>query len=316
MEIKVLMEDTACDGFACEHGLSLYVSCQGKKYLIDTGKTGLFADNAQKLGVSLSDIDAVFLSHAHYDHSGGFPDFFAQNKRAKVYLQKSILQRECYKMAQNQKKYIGIPRGITEQYADRFVYLDGFYHFENSIFLLPHHTKGLEKRGERAKLYVAVRKNKIADDRIENMSDCCSSQMADGFYGKSETIDSLPDSWQWKPDDFVHEQSVIFVEKDGLVVFNSCSHAGVENIIDEVNKAFPQQTIKAFVGGFHMMGGRGINSSCFSESEVKSVAKKLLQSKHTVYYSGHCTGIPSFEWLKEILGENLISLHAGLEIIL
>ena len=51
MNIKVLVEDTKCDGFDCEHGLSMMVEYNNGNYLIDTGKTGLYMKNAYKLDI-------------------------------------------------------------------------------------------------------------------------------------------------------------------------------------------------------------------------------------------------------------------------
>lgn len=77
MELKIttLIENQPDDTgkLAYEHGLSLYIEFDGKRILFDTGQTGAFADNARKLGVDLSALSAVILSHGHYDHSGGVP---------------------------------------------------------------------------------------------------------------------------------------------------------------------------------------------------------------------------------------------------
>lgn len=87
MKIVTLIENTVGkEGLVSEHGLSLYIEACGKKLLFDTGETGAFADNADKLGVDLSQVDTAILSHAHSDHSGGFYRFFARNDTAPVYL--------------------------------------------------------------------------------------------------------------------------------------------------------------------------------------------------------------------------------------
>lgn len=51
------------------------------------GRIGLFAQNAQALGIDLSDVDYCVLSHAHYDHADGFGDFFAINDHAPLLIQ-------------------------------------------------------------------------------------------------------------------------------------------------------------------------------------------------------------------------------------
>ena len=58
---------------ASEHGFSVLVEVNGKNLLFDTGQTGVFTENAALLGSDLTKIDAVVLSHGHYDHTGGVP---------------------------------------------------------------------------------------------------------------------------------------------------------------------------------------------------------------------------------------------------
>ena len=276
MKVRVLSENTPYPGLGCEHGLSFHIEYNGKKYLLDTGASGLFAENAEKMGVDLADVDAAFLSHAHYDHSGGFAEFFRQNRTAKVYLQRAAKEKLCYKIIGPQRKYIGIPEGLLDDCRDRFVYVDGYREIGEGIHILPHTTEGLAKRAEHAHMYAVS-------------------------------------SYGTEPDDFSHEQTVIFCEKDGLVCFNSCSHAGVENIIKEVKEAFPGREILAFFGGFHMKGAEGNDSCSFPQQEVRDVASFLTETCVAQFYSGHCTGTTGFAWLKEVMQDRLTALHPGME---
>lgn len=87
MIVKALLENTTQDpAFQTEHGLSLYIEANGHKILFDTGHTDLFAENAQKLNVDLSQVEFAVLSHAHYDHGGGIPSFLSLNSKALVYV--------------------------------------------------------------------------------------------------------------------------------------------------------------------------------------------------------------------------------------
>lgn len=105
MLIKVLMENTACsEEFICEHGLSLYIETEHKKILFDTGQSGDFATNAQKLGVDLSQIDFAVISHGHYDHGGGIAKFLECNSTAPVYINKHGFEPHY----NGTEKYIGL----------------------------------------------------------------------------------------------------------------------------------------------------------------------------------------------------------------
>ena len=274
MIIKVLIENNAGEGLCAEHGLCLYVEYKNKKYLIDSGASDLFAMNASKMGINLDKIDMAFLSHAHYDHSSGYPKFFEQNKRAKVYLQKAAKNRQYCKIAGPIKKYIGIPKGMLDKFADRFEYIDGAAKIDDGVYIVPHSSDGILERAKHTHMCVVV------DNKTQY-------------------------------DDFKHEQTIVFEEEDGLVCFNSCSHSGVDIVISEVQKAFPNKKIKTYIGGFHMMGITGAASCSYSKEEVQNVANRLVELTDARFLSGHCTGTIAYEWLKEILGDRLEAFHSG-----
>ena len=69
LRITVLMENTAREGLEAEHGLSFFLEYRGRRFLLDAGSSGRFADNAQKLGVDLDGVELAALSHGHYDLS-------------------------------------------------------------------------------------------------------------------------------------------------------------------------------------------------------------------------------------------------------
>lgn len=87
MKIVTLMENTACrEDLSCEHGLSLYLETENHKILFDAGQSAVFAENAEKLGVDLRQVDFAVLSHGHYDHGGGLETFLEINQNAPVYV--------------------------------------------------------------------------------------------------------------------------------------------------------------------------------------------------------------------------------------
>ena len=93
MIVKVLSENTSSsEKLGSEHGLSLYIETETHKILFDTGASGLFAENAEKMGVDLTRIDLAVISHGHYDHGGGLKTFLGINNRAKIYLHQMALE--------------------------------------------------------------------------------------------------------------------------------------------------------------------------------------------------------------------------------
>ena len=67
-----------------EHGLSILLETEQHRILLDTGASNLFIRNAERLGIDLSTVDYVFISHGHSDHAGGLRYFMEVNRTAKV----------------------------------------------------------------------------------------------------------------------------------------------------------------------------------------------------------------------------------------
>lgn len=87
MIIKTLAENTsASENLKSEHGFSLYIETKNQKLLFDTGATALFAENADKMQVDLTEVDLVVISHGHYDRGGGLKTFLGINSKAKNYV--------------------------------------------------------------------------------------------------------------------------------------------------------------------------------------------------------------------------------------
>ncbi len=82
-KITTLVENTVAQGskyLIGEHGLSFYIETQSHKILFDTGQNLAISNNAQVLGIDLSRIDTVILSHGHYDHTGGLKSLLECNR--------------------------------------------------------------------------------------------------------------------------------------------------------------------------------------------------------------------------------------------
>ena len=118
MKIWTLMENTTCrDDLVCEHGLSLYIEANGKRILFDAGQTAAFADNAEKMGVDLAQVDLCILSHGHYDHGGGLARFLEVNDHAPVYVSRHAFGDHY----NGEEKYIGLDWMLLNEERISFV---------------------------------------------------------------------------------------------------------------------------------------------------------------------------------------------------
>jgi len=268
----VLIENTSDSSLACEHGLSILIEFEGKRILLDAGSSEAFCANADAMALSLEGLDACVLSHGHYDHSGGFGAVFRRDPEAKVYARKEAL--DVYLSGAGGMHEISVPRQVSSC-RDRFIPVDGFREIFSRVFLVPHHTAGLDAIGEKCRLY------KRAEGRIV-------------------------------PDDFVHEQSLVFSTEKGLIIFNSCSHGGVASIIREAREACGGKPVYAYIGGMHMKGKKDGREICtFSEAEVDALCETIRQEGIEWVYTGHCTGDIGFQLLKDRLGEIVQRLTTG-----
>ncbi len=274
MKIQVLIENTENAGFVCEHGLSLYIEHNDKKILLDAGATGAFVDNANKMQVRLDKLDYAVLSHGHYDHAGGFERFLKEFSGIKVYAMQSAVNK-YYSGSGGKIHEIGIPQSILDKYLDRFIFVNDVTKLSEGIYIVPHFFKNLQMIGERAELY----------------KECNGKLM---------------------PDDFCHECSLVLEKEDGLTIFNSCSHAGIINIIREVREIFPEKNINCFVGGLHLKGKVNNEIICtYSENEMKQMADYLKNCNIKKLYTGHCTGEPAIKLLQKYLGDTVDILVSG-----
>ncbi|AQQ10001.1 metallo-beta-lactamase/flavodoxin domain-containing protein [Sedimentisphaera cyanobacteriorum] len=92
MKITILVDNNSAEGLGSEHGLSMFLEAGGSKVLFDAGQTELLAENADNLGVDLSSIDYIVLSHGHYDHTGGLGYVLKRAEKAKLYCHEGLLK--------------------------------------------------------------------------------------------------------------------------------------------------------------------------------------------------------------------------------
>lgn len=133
MKIVTLIENYVSEeGLFAEHGLSFYIETDTQSILFDTGQSGLFIKNAEKLGLNLRNVDSIILSHGHYDHTGGLIPFLEYNNKAKVHAKKNLFTPK-YK---SKTQFIGSINN-KEVISNRLVITETITEIAQNVFLMP-----------------------------------------------------------------------------------------------------------------------------------------------------------------------------------
>lgn len=277
MRITTLIENRRNDAdpsLKCEWGLSLHIAHNGRSILFDTGASGVFADNAERLSVNLADVEAMVLSHHHFDHGGGLNRFLEINTRAKVFLAGQP-KGACYiKFLKIFKKYVGLDPSILSGNRARFSVVEKAVEILPDVFVFP--------------------------EILHNHPGPAGNRQL--FLEKQGGLD---------PDPFEHELIMAIMDAGKLVIFTGCSHNGILNMIDTVARNFPGVPVKAVIGGFHLVGSPPFHFMAGSRSEVEQLGKSIVSYPVAMTYTGHCTGTNAFKVLKSVMGSRLADMKTG-----
>ncbi|NDL68804.1 MBL fold metallo-hydrolase [Anaerotalea alkaliphila] len=210
MTIKTLVENTILgEGLEAEHGLSLYIETKEHKILFDAGESSLFLENAAKMGVDLSKVDLVVISHGHRDHGGGLETFLDNNSHAKVYVREGAFGPH-YAQRKDGVEEIGLDRELLSR--GRFVFAGERLDIDGELTLF----SGV----------VGNRLNPSGNKRLLMEKD-------------GELVE----------DDFSHEQSLLIREQGSTVLVAGCAHRGIANILEHVREAvgsYPDHVVGGF----------------------------------------------------------------------
>jgi 7,8-dihydropterin-6-yl-methyl-4-(beta-D-ribofuranosyl)aminobenzene 5'-phosphate synthase len=252
-----------------EHGLSFHIETGVTRLLFDTGQSGLVVDNARRMGIDLSSLDAVVLSHGHYDHGGGLAAL-AELIRRPIPL------------------YAG--KGITD----------------------PRYSKVGEKLVSIGLEAVAMTIGKafpacIVESRREIAKGLCVLPKAEGGDGNSALPRFIRISEGTEAvDRFDDELSLVAYDEEGIAVITGCAHRGIVNIARQAMAAFPGRSLKALIGGFHLVEA--------SPEVLADTALALAALDPHEVYCAHCTGLSGYAALCQLLPGKVRWLSCGARI--
>ena len=275
MRIINLIENTeGQSGCAYAHGLSFYVETKKHRMLLDLGPSGETLQNAQTLGIDLTKADTVILSHGHYDHSGGILPFAGINDRALIYMQESA---------------------VGDYFSDRGKSAPERYEYI-----------GIDKKIAKLPQVRFLQGDHRIDDELE-------------LFTIKNRSHKLPSSNrrilvrrgdQLLCDDFVHEQFLVIREGPKKVLMSGCAHSGILSIMDAFCYKYRKEP-DLVISGFHLM-----KKTDYTGDEIREIEEIAgeLKKYSTRFITCHCTGIPAFDRMKAIMGDQLAYVHSGEEI--
>ena len=136
MKWTVLSDNRSSDSrLSTEHGLSILLQTERHKILLDTGASDVYIRNAEQLGIDLSDVDYVFISHGHSDHAGGLRYFLEHNLQAKVMVSPDAMSGHFFSKRGNL-------HSITTQWPeiddDRLIMIDKTSEIDEELHVIAH----------------------------------------------------------------------------------------------------------------------------------------------------------------------------------
>jgi 7,8-dihydropterin-6-yl-methyl-4-(beta-D-ribofuranosyl)aminobenzene 5'-phosphate synthase len=216
--IKCLVDDQTKDSAAyqAEHGASFMVETEAGHILFDTGMSGnVLLHNANHMGCNLQQIDALVLSHAHYDHTGGV---------------KRLMERSSP----------GLPlHAHLDTFTPRFAGREGDMH--NIGWQIP--SADLEH-------HYSIQLSTVPVEILPGIWTTGEVTPRYEFEGRSPNH-FIQVGGLWQPDPYRDDISMVILGKVSLILICGCCHAGLLNTMAQVQRNF-SRPITAIIGGTHL----------------------------------------------------------------
>jgi 7,8-dihydropterin-6-yl-methyl-4-(beta-D-ribofuranosyl)aminobenzene 5'-phosphate synthase len=262
------------------YGLRLVSSAAGVRHILlfDTGPEGeIFLRNCANLGIRLCDIEAIAVSHGHWDHMGALPAaieaIVRDGGRVSVHVNPGMFNERAVRLSSGTiipVAKVAMPEELEQSgatvvndAAERLL-LDGHFYYSGEIPRVTAFEKG----------------------------------RTDHLYR------SGPDM-PWRPDPLLLDERMLVahVRGLGLVVFSACSHAGVVNVCTEVRRLFPDIPIYCVMGGLHLGG--------VMEAIIPETVDGLRPFGIRHIITGHCTGWRALHALANAFGDAVSQSAVG-----
>jgi len=248
-----------------EWGFAALLEVDGRRLLIDTGaRPETVLRNAQELGIDLSSVTDVVLTHNHADHVGGL-----------VMLRRELAKRNPAALARAH-----VAPGIFQsrftpdgREANGLLPLRADYEASGGTFV---------EHGRPTELMPGVWFSGPIP-RPHQERNWNKGLVLRGPAGAVE--DTIPE-----------DAAVVVDTKEGLIIINGCGHAGIVNTAEYARTFVRPAPVHAVIGGLHLFAA--------TDAQVAWTAGKLREFGLSYLLGAHCTGIEATYRLRELAGLN------------
>lgn len=254
VELTVLADNnTLTDRYLLgEPGLSLHLRLPEGDCLLDCGYSDVARINAARLGIDLTALSTIILSHGHLDHTWGLPHLLS------LYAERATEGR-------------GLPRprlvAHPEALAPRFFEDEPIGSLLSREILADHCDLTLTREP------LALTDRLVFLGEIPRRIDCGQPRSL----GLRRTPEGLV------PDTLPDDTALAYLGGQGLVIVTGCSHAGIANIVEHARAVTGEQRVAAIIGGLHLLGP--------APEGLDATVDSLARLGVAALYPCHCTGL-------------------------
>lgn len=258
-------------GFVGEHGFSLLLERGNEKVLFDTGPGMSLPLNLKTSNNDLGGLNGVFLSHGHYDHTGGLKWVIQQVGRVEVTAHTAVFSRHMVLDPENRiepSRYVGCPH--TQQELEDLGAMFNFIDHTEEISPGLWFVAGIDRNPQQLP----------KDTRLV-----------------------LPQGGRFVPDPMEDDASFLIETGSGLVLILGCAHSGVLNILDHIKEKMGIGKLRAILGGTQLM--------FYGPEDIARVINKFEEFSVDLVAVSHCTGMQGVIELSKHFEERFMVASAG-----